>query len=460
MSQVFANATIDRIAAVVQSPIESGATMNAVDYVHHALENDLAAHLKQQLAIITSSDFYWYNHDRDLALQFVSFAGMIELGIQSGYVSLSGWVGAPLLRQALQSLPATEVQPVGPVDLHLLNALRRRFDQQVSGTWSVEDASFATFESYLHLTSRIRADTRAFSFLGETHTSRSERIVARDRSALLSPRLFAEAFATQEIGGFSVTDVAAGVAVLRYFEWLSEVLESLSAESELRADIVRHARWAHGATRVKERFDSWVEQMREWADSREEGWKDETWRDYSARVFDTLATTQQRLVPSDQGFHEVLQRLESALGLTPSGTAQEPAAVITVEGLIAQGRLAAARQLALADAIRANADLGLSEDYAESRTRVATLVQRCKTLAALGNVDAAAAIVAPLIPSLIDSYGMSVWKSAAVAIVAQARQAETRAAELRQMSQSTEKIEPPDAVDTEDERFGAAGEAS
>lgn len=466
MSQVFVNAAFDRIARVVQSPVEDGEAMGAIEFVHQALERDFAARLSE-LESALLLDFLWFGADHYPALQFVSFAGLVEIGVQSGYVTLGEWEGTPALKEALPIFLAMEEKDNGALDLRLLGALWHRFEQPSFGSWALDDASFASFESYLHLTSRVRADDAALAFLDETHTSGKRKGgLDKDYSVLLSPRHFAEAFAKGSIAGVPVSDVAAGVTLLRYFEWFADILESLSPDSKLRADIVRHARWAHGAARVQGRFDSWVDQMREWNEGQSDASKDDEWAATAERLFGRLAAEQERVIVSGGVGQFEPEHLELEVGLKPIAEGEEVPVAERIERLVAEGRIAAARQLALAEAKVAEAYrlYRINPDAVDWLASIETLVERCLTLMELGNVDAAAAIVAPVIPALTAKYGRSGYKvvSDALAIVARARQGGPGGEEEGRMSElSARPVEPPAAREAEEKpRYQALGESS
>ncbi|HEV7504178.1 MAG TPA: hypothetical protein VGS07_04640 [Thermoanaerobaculia bacterium] len=471
MSKVFANAAMDRIARVAQIPLPAGEAMSVADFVRQTLVDSPIGIAKidpqwspsQPYQVIDfhvgipewfRNFFSWDGDDFTPTLRFVSFAGLVELGVEAGYISLEEWEDAPALKQALPAFVAkvSEVKPA--VDLRLLDSLLRRFEQQASGA-TLADAAFASFESYLHLTSRLRADGPVLAFLRETHTSwKPEESGDRDRSALLSPRHFAEAFATGVIAGVPVSDVAAGVGLLRYFEWLAEILGALDPDSDLCAGIVRHARWAHGAARVQGRFDSWVEQMREW----NEGQSDE-WPTTAERLFGRLAAQQGRLIAFDEAGQNEPERLESEPGLGADTEQEEVPATERIEQLVAEGRIAAARQLALAEAKRPYRVNPRAPDWLAS---IETLVKRCQRLVELGSDDAAAALVAPVIPTLTAKYRGSGYKviADALAIVARARQGGPRGEEEGQAPElARERDEPPVTGKAEESLYRALDES-
>src|SRR5262249_18352105 len=140
MSHVWANAAVDRIAKVVQMPLITGETaMSGDEFVRHALESNLAAEFP-----VLSFDFLWDGDDHGPVRRFVSFAGFVELGAQSGYVSLLEWEGVPVLRQVLSTIMAKEAEAKASMDLRLLGALFRRLEQPASGLWDLQDAAFAS----------------------------------------------------------------------------------------------------------------------------------------------------------------------------------------------------------------------------------------------------------------------------------------------------------------------------
>lgn len=428
MSQVFSNAAIERIARVVNAAAGWEA-IGAADFVDLALE----LNLHERLGEIEANALFgfWYGDDLDPALRFVSFAGFLELGIQSGYVSLGEWEGVPALKEALSAFLARGAE-AGAVDLRLLDALYRRLGQPDLGPRSSTDVTFASFESYLHLTSRVRADDAVLAFVDETHRHGNP-TGGKDRSALLSPRHFAEAFATGAIAGVTVTDVAAGVRLLGYFDWLAEILEPLALDSELRAGIVRHARWAQGAARVQGRFGLWADQMAEWAERPAEARAD--WSARAERLFGRLAAEQERQGAAGKapaGEEEQPENEETVV----AGTEVETSLEERVDQLVAEGRVAAARELVLEEAAQQLKRLRpAAPDWIE---RVEALVTSAQWLVNLGNGDAAAALIAQVVPTLIERHGRSGYK-----VVADALEIVDRARRGAPQSQQEEQAPAP-----------------
>ena len=164
MSSALANAAVNRIARVVQSPASTHPVMTALDFVHRALEDDVAKALS---GVDLNALFFWYGDDREPVLRFVSFAGLVELGVRSRYVSLFDWEGANVLEQALRQF-RTENASSDSVDLHLVDALLGRFGAPPAGSWSLDPDVSGVFESYLTLTSRVRGDEGVRTFVDHT----------------------------------------------------------------------------------------------------------------------------------------------------------------------------------------------------------------------------------------------------------------------------------------------------
>jgi hypothetical protein len=406
VSNAIANAAADRITQIVQIPAITRPVTGALEFVRHALESDVANQLSH---VELNSFLFWYGDDMDPVLRFVSFAGLVELAVHSGYLHLFKWEGAKSLAQAIgQFLSVNESSKA--VDLHLVRALHRRFDTPPSGSWSLDETSLGSFESYLTLTRRIRGDREVRAFLAAGF---DDAIPGGDWSVLLSLRHFAESFGTGTIDGVPVTDVAAGYRLLGYLEWLSDILEAVREDQDLRSGIVRHARWAAHAERIRDRFRVWVERMREWEiEGGESSWRDDQWYLYEIEVFGMLLDEQDRQASM------VKQKEDPTTTQSTSAPLAEEfdlPSEQSVEQLLAEGRFRAARELALAHAIEASRGApGLAvaawSNWAEQ------LVARCLTLASLGGETAASAIVAPIIPRLVERHGKSGWKFVADAL--------------------------------------------
>ena len=68
-----------------------------------------------------------------------------------------------------------------------------------------------------------------------------------DLAFLLSPRHFAAAIATGKVGDVEMWEVAGGLSLLGYFEWLAVLVRDTEHRPDLRDGIIGHARWSHSA---------------------------------------------------------------------------------------------------------------------------------------------------------------------------------------------------------------------
>jgi len=388
--------------------------MSALDFVHQAMEHKVASQL---LDVEVNSPFgIWYGDDMEPVLRFISFAGLVELGLRAGYLHLMEWEGARLLEQSLREF-RTENPAAERVDLHLLDALIVHFDAPPSGSWSFGEVAFASFESYLALSGRLRGDGAVRSFLEQTS---GHRVPAGDWAALLSPRHFADAFADGTIEGVPVTDVSAGYRLLGYLERLADILESLREHTELRSGIVRHARWVSRAERIRDRFGFWVQRMREWDRVSNEAWSDELWSAYAQRIFGTLVAEQERLNAPRPWVQPEHQQEPVVEEFNLSEDKQ-------LEQLLAEGRVGAARELLLKKAMQMHAEMGERMlGSADFFPWAEDLVALGRVLAQMGSEDAAAALVAPIVPRLVTEYGESDCAGHASALVSSAREGRLR----------------------------------
>jgi hypothetical protein len=452
VSSELANAAANRIAGVVQTPAASGSITSALDFVHRALEDDLS---KDLVDVDINAMFFWYGDDHAGVLRFVSFAGLVELAVRSRYLSLYEWEGAEMLEQALRQFRSVNERSTS-VDLSLAYALLGRFDATRSGSWSLDDVAAGTFESYLTLTSRIRRDDAVRRFLERGH---GKTVVAGDLSALVSPYVFAEAFGTGEVDGVPVTDVAAGYRLLQYLEWFADILESLSPKDSIRSGIVRHARWAANAEHIRDRVRLWISHMREWEEG-DRAWRDERWTEYESRVFGTLLDEQRRIAATS----EAEQQPTVAPTSRKEGEVRDATALAEqIEELLSQGKRQAARALALENA-RAATEREPTLGHAAWAIWAEELIALCQTLAQLGGESAAAALVAPIMPRLLEKHGRSGWQfvADAKALIDGARRgpAVARATEPPEQQGHRERETRAAEQEPEQERYRSLGESS
>ena len=187
-------------------------------------------------------------------------------------------------------------EPLQPsVDLTVALALLRRLrtGEGRTGRHNRDDAAFGAFESYVELTSAVWTDRAAQQFLVETHSSQWS--LNEDLAFLLSPRHFAAAIATGKVGDVEMWEVAGGLSLLGYFEWLAVLVRDTEHRPDLRDGIIGHARWSHSAGVLKSRFDQWATHMAEWNESGQDPEGTRAWKQYVRDVLDPLAAHQTRL---------------------------------------------------------------------------------------------------------------------------------------------------------------------
>jgi hypothetical protein len=349
------------------------------------------------------------------AVQFYTFVGLIELAARAGYVDLAAWEGVPSLPDALKKFEEAEAVSEQATDLTLIRGLLSRLELKQNRVTTLDDKAFYAFASYVHLTSAIRKDETCQKFIAETKVHRFVETKQfdtplSDLSFLVSPAHFSEALAVGSVAGVPSLAVKSGLATLRYFQWLTEILVRVEHDSDLRDCLIRHARWSHHILRVRRRLDVWAKRMREWDERRAQ--EDAPPLDKAMR--DALG-------PS----HDDLKRLGL---LKRAGLTIEPEQTIIetrpdTERLIAEGRKDAAIQRLCEEAARI--DLALQEARARSKPIASgadDLVSVCEQLTQLGVVDAASVFLARHVDVFGDQFDVNKnTTDRALALLAQAR---------------------------------------
>jgi hypothetical protein len=344
---------------------------------------------------------------RITAQRVLFVAGLLELAVTSGYVE-------------------AETDDLVPVHKHLLS-----FREAFLDTWAVKDdpllrrfldrrtgprndgvpsrTAFDAFESYLNLTSYVLADEACLHFLDNTEKEWEH---DHDLAFLISPRQFAQALATGRVGSVPVADVAGGFSALRHHEWLASILDLTREEPDLRDGMLSHARWSHNAVNVSQRLKMWGREMSGWADEGEI--ETEVWRYRLDAVFGPIVEGQRRLGVA------LTERPETNLYEPGNIPVSTPPDWQRAEFLYAQGRIAEAqsrvRQIVGSLSMQLTiVDSGALPSAAEE------FVRGCARLMEYGDVDSAAALVAPQIPFLVATLGYSDPVMQAARIVAAAR---------------------------------------
>ncbi|BFU89492.1 MAG: hypothetical protein NTAFB01_06790 [Nitrospira sp.] len=395
MNATFTAAAIDRIVQCFDHRANSRemTTMDVLSRIVHEIVHEArqgALPFNWQFDALRRNSF----GDGE-AMCVLAIAGLIELGLAAGYIDLVAWGHgrAILLRDLLTSFDETLVADQKPVDLTLFRSLLDRFERNDLRAATHNDRAFGGFESYLNLTSFVWADETFQEFLTATHRGPTKDL---DLPFLLSPRHFAAAVATGQVGEVRTDEVDGGLSALRYFHWLADILHHVTDLPELRDGIVRHADWSHGAHTVRSRLDHWANQMSEWAERGHDARGEEEWHAYSQHVFRPLAEHQIRLglrEPRDHMRHVERKVEEESIERTP-------------DQLLAEGRVGAAYKHVISDARMRDMLLTRHEaNQQQWHAAAEELIQDCELLAALGDVDSAAAYLAPLLDQIYKGLG-------------------------------------------------------
>jgi len=358
-----------------------------------------------------------YHDDDHVVLRTVGLAGMIELGVEAGYIDLGELHAATpaiAVSNALASFEAERLEGSKATELTLFRKLRQRYEDQNYRVSTRDDIAFAMFEAYVGLTDFVLRDHGCRRFIEETHGPAAAR--GRDKAVLLSPRHFADALATGRIGALEAPEVAGGLATLRYLDRFASILSQLEERSDLRDGMVRHARWARDTQALRLRFETWADAMQEWSESGIDSEGTTAWSEYRSRVLTPLIMEQRRLYAETKTEGEETKPSEAPPEATSTFLAGEEARRFAAEGRVGAAR---ARLRAVAgewlEIIRVTSGV----DWVDP---VKGLVQVSAELAELGDVDSAAAYVAPLLDQLAREVGTSdeTYRVAA-GIVAEAR---------------------------------------
>jgi hypothetical protein len=350
--------------------------------------------------------------------QLYELAGLIELAASVGYVDLGEWDGLTAFAAALEGFEQAEAsRQAYPTDLALVRELRGRLERQDYRAASIDDDFFYAFASYLQLSNIIRRDLRLSWFLFNTERWSSYGSNS-DLAFLGTPAHFSEALATGAIKGIPAYDLMNGLVALDCFRWFTEILNRTSRDQKIADKFIRHARWSHRIEQVKKRIGVWAVRIREW---------------------DELAGEPDDLMAPDVELRRALR--PSAYDLAHLGLAERSAPPASsylpvglpslrevleqTERLLAEGRKGAAKK-----ALRAA--LERFDQYFERHAgiedwisdRPAQMVELARRLAALGDTDAAAVVLAKHADRLVDVLGMqSETTRDALAVIAQTPEA-------------------------------------
>jgi len=328
----------------------------------------------------------------------LTIAGLMELAIDTGYLDLSDGIDANVVAEIERAMAAFDkkvvalVPPGAATDprIELFRRLRNRFEAPSPVSVDRDEELIGVFDSYVDLTSHVWSDAALQHFLLETHSSMKTEVQDEDQSFLLSPRHFASALATGRVGEKSWSAIPGGLAALHRLDWLCKLITAVD-DKPLSVDFVRHARWSHSVERVAQRLDVWTSAMTEWAIDERDYEGEAAWIDYSARVFARLESDQARMEIAPL----VPRYYMGVLVPSVAGSERSPADVQQlVNELMEQGQIGAARRVAADAAATHHAwFIRRSEKWLPSAIQ---LLEICTILASLGDVDTAAAYVAPV----------------------------------------------------------------
>ena len=228
------------------------------------------------------------------------------------------------------------------------------------------------------------------------------------------------AVVTRKVGEVSTLEVEGGLSVLRYCDWLTSILGAFPDRH--KDDLVRHADWSHGLESVSSRFSVWAARMAEWSQSGTDPEGSAAWSAFAERVFVVLLREQRRLEIADP-----IHRLPTFIGHQEMPVVPIVPAVmsISLEGLVVRnltgpmsseigtleiGTLIKEKRFGLAQQnMRHAADVTirdlLASDGEEWKMVATRLVNICQQLSELGDVDSAAAYLAPVLDQLYFQCG-------------------------------------------------------
>lgn len=375
---------------------------------------------------------------------FYCSLGSLRLAVEAGYLDLRDWPGRAQLQVALGRFFEKNETDEASTDITLV---RRLHDRLANGTLAASEISwtrFAAFESYLELTIDVTGDKEVKAFLNGSHgLGQNDK---EDAAFLLLPRHFADALATGLVGDVKATAASQGLKVLDCFMRFDEIQQRLRDESSLADDFIRHARWASNAYEVADRFANWTDAMDEWA--LEAGAEDEGVAEMR-RAFARLAAAQHRLGLTANVLTEHVY-------VVPDTAVQW---VEHAKSLLEEGRVIAAIQ-GLRRAAHEFDRKTRSVSAADWYDKAADLVTIAVRLAELGDIETAAAWVAPILPRLEREYSRGYQTTDdAVKIVALARQAAPPARDEGESSSETRTQSPTTRPAEQPSRYRPMGES-
>lgn len=361
----FSELAIERIAEIVSQPPNVASGSDACQIMSITIaDNDLTD--------IGATGFWQWQLNEifgtDALIEFYEFVCLLEVAVQSGYVDLSDWAGLDQLQRSL-ALIANEDLELSQFELHLPTALLERLHKGNLCVSSWDPRAYSAFASLLHLESCIRTDTHACHFLYRVNEAGAWE---DDLSFLLDEEFFVNELADGLQPDSTPNPILGGLAMLQYLSWFERILRRIEHHDELMHAFTLQARWSHRIAPTLKRVDTWAGRMAEWNEFGVDQEGEAAWHDFKGDL---------RIVSGE------VDRLQ-----IPIRVASDSEAGRTVDELIAEGRIGAARRKAhtLARRRRAAADFTVVDDPTQL-----DFLTACERLAEIGDPRGAAALVAP-----------------------------------------------------------------
>lgn len=411
MNGWFSRAAVDRIAECALSPLPlenaDGATaapLTGREVLNRYARADSWHGLGRRRLFPDRDAAALFGAESEVAMEFYSFAGLLELAVAAGYVDLGAWEHTDRLAELVPTFLARETASDAPADVTLLEALAARLQEKRYRVAAWQRAEFNAFASLLALDRAVRNDVHARAFL--------ERCDARqwhaDLAFLVTPEQFAAVLAGELRDETPAGAIRGGLAALRAFVFLGDLLDRVGKNEALAEGFIRGVRWVQQAGNVHERIWTWAERMMEWDVSAGDERGEVNWQDVSA----TLGGIERR-VGNIWPHPPKVMTLASEVGAR-------------IDGLIAEGRIGGAVRLARDDAERRAAWFERSLGKADAPVAAQNLLDACKRLDQLGEPLRAAVVLAPHFEQL-RRHLHELHLQDGAAILARARRGETAA---------------------------------
>jgi hypothetical protein len=364
--------------------------------------------------------------------QKCAWLGLVELAASAGYIDLAAWDQRGALTSAAQWFLQNVTEADDDPGRVCAQRLVERLDAPLGAAVNWDQAAFDAFESYLSLTRWIYADEPLVETLRVLHGSWRS---GPNQVELLTPRALADALATGRVGAIEVRGAAGMPRLLDACEWLMEIADRVSHRTDLRDEMLRHARWSHAVWVARQRADEWARSMSEWAPARDRD-GEARWSDFRQRVFQRLEAEQDRLGLS--GTTNPRVKKDEIMPLAVSWTSDADEGQIDL--WVAVGLDERARRAIVSDLDRASEEIDAGTTDSEKAAE--RLVERAERLAELGDLDSAAAAIAPHVAFIYEKLD-SRHRQSASEICARARRGAKPSASAGTNAGQVELIEAP-----------------